>query len=227
LSGAEGELADLVDAKRVAVVGHSQGALSTLQSGGAQLDFGPCVANPDSFADDSSCREFLFHQEEIAAEWGLPSAPSGMWPQIHDPRVDAVVAMAPEADVWGAEYEGIASVEIPALLMIGSGDSVISAQEVTTAYEHLGSAEKALIIFENADHTIFMNACEVTPWFPEFTSFRVCSDAVWDMQRAHDLINHFTTAFLLSRLKDDAEAGAALSPEEMDFPGIDYQAEGL
>ena len=55
----------------------------------------------------------------------------------------------------------------------------------------------------------------------------VCSDAVWDMQRAHDLINHFTTAFLLAKLKDDAEAAAALSPEEVGFPGIAYQAEGF
>ena len=66
-----------------------------------------------------------------------------------------------------------------------------------------------------------MNACDVTPWFAEFVAPWVCSDAVWDMQHAHDMINHFTTAFLLSKLNDDAEAGAALSPEEMDFPGID------
>ncbi len=84
-----------------------------------------------------------------------------------------------------------------------------------------------MVVFEEADHTIFMNACDVTPWFAEFVAPWVCSDAVWDMQHAHDMINHFTTAFLLSKLKDDVEADAALSPEGIDFPGVDYQAEGL
>lgn len=50
----------------------------------------------------------------------------------------------------------------------------------------------------------------------------MCSDAVWDMARAHDLINHFTTAFLLAELKGDAEA-AALAPEKITFPGITYE----
>jgi CubicO group peptidase (beta-lactamase class C family) len=41
-----------------------------------------------------------------------------------------------------------------------------------------------------------------------------------------DLINHFATAFLLAELKGDAEAAAALAPENVSFPGIEYQAEG-
>jgi hypothetical protein len=54
-----------------------------------------------------------------------------------------------------------------------------------------------------------------------------CSDSVWDMDRAHDLINHFTTAFLLATLKDDAEAAAALAPDAVSFPGITYEAQGF
>ena len=57
--------------------------------------------------------------------------------------------------------------------------------------------------------------------FPMF-----CTDPVWDMDRAHDLINHFTTVFLLAEPKGDAEAGAALAPENVAFPGIEYAAEG-
>ena len=55
----------------------------------------------------------------------------------------------------------------------------------------------------------------------------LCSDPVWDMDRAHDLINHFTTAFLLDVLKGDVEAHAALSPDAVSFPGIVYEAEGF
>ncbi len=43
------------------------------------------------------------------------------------------------------------------------------------------------------------------------------------MDRAHDLINHFTTAFLLDTLKGDEEAHAALLSESVDFPGISYE----
>jgi hypothetical protein len=47
------------------------------------------------------------------------------------------------------------------------------------------------------------------------------------MDRAHDLINHFTTAFLLDVLKGDKDAHAALAPDAVSFPGITYQAEGF
>ena len=50
----------------------------------------------------------------------------------------------------------------------------------------------------------------------------VCSDAVWDMDRAHDLINHFTTAFLLDVMKNDPEAHKALLPEAVTFEEVQY-----
>ena len=50
----------------------------------------------------------------------------------------------------------------------------------------------------------------------------VNTDPVWDMNRAHDLINHFATAFLLDTLKGDKEAHAALLPDAVSFPGIEY-----
>jgi hypothetical protein len=42
------------------------------------------------------------------------------------------------------------------------------------------------------------------------------------MDRAHDLTNHFTTAFLLDVLKGDKEAHKALLPDAVKFPGIQY-----
>ena len=46
------------------------------------------------------------------------------------------------------------------------------------------------------------------------------------MDRAHDLINHFVTAFLLAELKGDGEAAAALAPQNVNFPGIQYETTG-
>jgi hypothetical protein len=51
----------------------------------------------------------------------------------------------------------------------------------------------------------------------------VCSDSVWDMDRVHDLTNHFVTAFLLAELKGDAEAAKALAPENVSFTGVKYE----
>jgi hypothetical protein len=47
------------------------------------------------------------------------------------------------------------------------------------------------------------------------------------MDRAHDLANHFTTAFLLDVLTGDEEARVALAPENVQFPGVQYEAEGF
>jgi hypothetical protein len=44
------------------------------------------------------------------------------------------------------------------------------------------------------------------------------------MDRAHDLINHFATAFLMAELKGDAEAAAAL--KNASFPGVEYRSQG-
>ena len=47
-----------------------------------------------------------------------------------------------------------------------------------------------------------------------------CGDLAAD--RATDLINHFTTAFLLDVLKGDLEAHKALLPEAVTFEEIQY-----
>ena len=35
---------------------------------------------------------------------GVPSVPDGWWRPTNDPRVDAVIALAPDGDIWGANY---------------------------------------------------------------------------------------------------------------------------
>lgn len=39
----------------------------------------------------------------------------------------------------------------------------------------------------------------------------------------HDLIKHFTAAFLLAELKGNEDATAALAENKTGFPGVDYQ----
>ena len=97
------------------------------------------------------------------------------------------------------------------------------------AYDAVSSAQKAQVVFLEAGHNMFDNECKAFPYMIEIdpTLLWACSDPVWDLSRAHDLINHFTTAFLLDVLKGDKDAHAALTPDAISFPGIAYEAQGF
>lgn len=75
------------------------------------------------------------------------------------------------------------------------------------------------------NHTLVMRCSTTLRNHPGW--FGACADPVWNVDRAHDLTNHFTTAFLLAQLYGDAEARAALAPDNVQFPGITYEAQGL
>jgi hypothetical protein len=90
------------------------------------------------------------------------------------------------------------------------------------AYEHVGSPEKALGVFESGGHMIFRYCPE--SWLA--IAFDSCADAVWDMNHVRDLIDHFTTAFLLAELYGDQDAAATLGPQAVTFPGITYGMQG-
>lgn len=155
--------------------------------------------------------------------WGFNSVPVGQWPAMNDPRVDAVVALAPDGDIWGANYGGAAELTVPALIMAGTSDPY-NPPDIAAApiYERLGSTRKSLAVFEGAGHFIFMNSCE--PWMIAGEISNLCSDPVWDMEQAHTVIDSIVTAFLLAELYSDADAAAALAPDAVSFPGVTYQA---
>jgi predicted dienelactone hydrolase len=200
LTAPSGQLTKLIDTQRIAVMGISSGGWTALIGGGAQMDLGWC-AQLDLVAKltYSNCPQFVPHQQEIATMLGLKSAPTGMWPQMKDPRVVAVVAWSADGDIWGAGYEGVASVKVPTLIMAGSSD-YINVPDLCAypIYEHLGSAKKTLVIFDHADHGL---------------GWLTYSDA----------IEHLTTAFLLAELKSDAAAADALLPANVIFPGVEYE----
>ena len=86
-------------------------------------------------------------------------------------------------------------------------------------FEALSVDNKTAVWLENADH-MFSMSCSPA-W--EATMFNVCFDPVWDMNRTHDLTDHFVAAFLLAEFYGDADAAAALAPDAVQFPGIDYK----
>jgi predicted dienelactone hydrolase len=240
MAGAESPLPGVVDAQNAAVMGHSFGGHTALTAAGAQMDFGalrdwcadptystvaPSSPEPDAMRPRQrvAVKELVCFLQgrdtEIASLRGLDGTPDGLWPPTTDPRIKAVVALAPwNAPILGAA--GLAKVTIPSMIMVGSADSTTyPPRDAYTAFTDVSSAEKHLVVFENAEHLLFANAC--TPMM-ERSYFDSCSDAVWDMDRAHDLIDHMAAAFLLATFYDDADAAAALQPDAVDFTGVVY-----
>lgn len=222
LTAQGGALEGLIDMAQVAAAGWSFGGEEAMLLAGARFNldelFAGCQAKDNVFA---GC-EYQEHVDELVALAGLNMLPQGLWPDWRDPRIDAVVALAPGADMFGKT--GTQEMQAPILLIAGSLDeSVGPALAYFDTYRRLPGTRKSLVTVANASHLIFFNACSANPGVVDEGLYWVCSDPVWDMDRAHDLINHFVTAFLLAELKGDTEAAKALAPENVTFPGIQYE----
>lgn len=230
---APGEMmAGLIDMERVAVAGHSYGGWTALLAGGARYDFENHQKWCDTeraagslFAEDV-CGTFISAEADMVAAAGLDAMPDGLWPSMGDPRVDAIVPMA--GDAWLFGPDGLAEITVPMLAIGGTADYSTPFEWGTRlAYDYVSSAQKVLVGLENAGHMVFIASCDVAP--PIITEIGACFDMVWDTDRIHDLINHFTTAFLLATLKGDAEAAFFLSqdaPQGVRATGVRYEAVG-
>jgi predicted dienelactone hydrolase len=232
LSAGDGLLSGLIDMERVAMIGYSYGGYTALGVGGGQFQFSYLA----EFCPQGIQSSMLIAQictrhgadlpaleQRLMALAGIDVPPGELWPTLGDPRIDVLVPIFPGANqVLGTE--GLAGVTLPVLMFKGGSDQVAVPQyNVDLAWDHVGSANKTLVTLENANHLV-VGAC---PPMWQSVMWESCSDAVWDLDRAHDLINHFTTAFLLAELYGDADAATALTPDAVSFPGIAYETTGF
>ena len=222
-----GALAGLIDMKNIAVIGHSYGGYTALALAGAQID----IAGMTTFCEAAGaegdpgawlCGLVLPYIDQMAALVRNDAPMDSLWESWSDPRIDAVVPMAGDAYFFGEA--GLASVTVPVLALGGTADTGTPYTWGTApTYDHVSSTRRARVGFENAEHMIFSTSCDDFALFTQIGFYAFCSDAVWDMARAHDLIAHFTTAFLLT---DDPAAAATLAPDAVTFTGIVYDAQG-
>ncbi len=213
INNQDGSFKGLIDMKHIGVVGHSLGGYTALAAAGAQFNLAGfetyCADHPDSVSAHFDCPALLGHKEEMLALAKLDSIPTALWPSWSDSRVTAIVSQSTPAYVFGSA--GLSPVTIPVMIQFGSNDQLVTPDWAGyNTYASVSSTEKAQVVFENGNHVMFnQGGGDVEP------------DG-WDMNRAHDLINHFTTAFLLDKLKGDSEAHKALLPEAVSFSGIAY-----
>lgn len=230
LTAKDSPLAGLIDMEHIGVVGYSYGGYAALASAGALIDFTPLLTWCKKYADNKEVSASFGYQlgclvdapaeEQIKAALGVKVGPGELWPGFNVKGVDAIVPLAPFAIVFASG--GAKPITVPTLLMAGSGDTVCPMDvNAAAVYKDLSSEYKTLVVFDKAGHGIFANKAD--EYLIQHGWFDFTSDLVWDMDRAHDLTDHFATAFLLDVLKGDKDAHKALLPDAVKFAGIQYQ----
>lgn len=189
-------LAGLADASNTGIIGYSMGGY------GAVIVAGGGVT-----------------QESIEYSWGAPAGTLGMHlagseshEALIDPRVKAVVAIAP----WGMNAglfnkEGMKGLRRPMFFIAGSDDDVSGYENgVKAVFEAAVNIERYLLTFHYANH----NAGAPMPApaesrrpseDPDSIPFDHYADAVWDTVRMNNITQHFITAFLGGYLKNEDE----------------------
>lgn len=153
-------LEGMIDAERAGAIGYSFDGFNSLAVSGARVDPEYYLAQcptPDTATkailggmSSFSCSpadkwdEFTAHVSE-----SITASEDGLWQPLTDPRIRAVMPMAPEG-WWLFGEKGLAAVDRPVLIIDGTNDELY--RENVLIHEHLGTPDKTLISFIGQDH---------------------------------------------------------------------------
>jgi predicted dienelactone hydrolase len=225
-----GEFTGLIDTETVAVIGHSYGGYTALAAAGARWDTKALQEACDTAhaTDDPLvflCDALQPRLDDMADLAGLDPTSSELWPAWADSRVDAAISMAGDASMYG--QAGLAHITVPVMAIGGTADTDSPFRWTTQpTYEYAAAPRKAQVALQDAKHFIFAGTCEQPRRMLDLVTTGFCFDPGWDRNEAHDLIRHYTTAFLLAELKQDPDAVAALSQTDTTFTGVTYLQQG-
>jgi predicted dienelactone hydrolase len=150
----DSDLAGLIDSERLGVMGMSGGTPTTLQLGGARVDW----AYRDEWCTE---HEFAYlcppvesiprRGREVFREFGVTDE-DGLAYIPNDLHVRAIAAMSPGfAPLFGER--GLATMDTPMLLMGATADETLHYQEEAVyIYDHVGIADRYLISFVGYSH---------------------------------------------------------------------------
>jgi predicted dienelactone hydrolase len=205
--GAVAQQIPSADAGNVGLLGYSYGGYSVINAAGAGLDGAALNEYCRASNNEGPCFALPFFTQ-LEAQRGLNAVKP-------DARIKAVFAMAPYGQPWvGAR--SLANLRVPLFVAAGEADDVATYRRDALEYfRQAGSQDKYLLTLAAAQHNPFVE-CPPEVRGREEDYWR-CFEPVWDMERAHDLVKHFATAFFRRFLLNDNEAGRFLNPS---LPGF-------
>ncbi len=209
LNAGDDFLSGLVDPNNTAIIGYSMGGYGALNVAGAGYTEGMVASG------------FVPGGALSVRQAGNIEA---------DPRVKAVVAFAP----WGGpaaleaigqpgasfwDPEGLAGLTVPTLFIVGSEDDVAGYEGgVKYLFENAVNAERYMLVYENARHNVAPNpppaAAQVN-----LTEYSRYAEFAWDETRINNINQHFVTAFLGEKLKNE-DYGAYLDLVPLSNDGV-------
>ena len=202
LSATPGHWAEgLVDATRVAILGHSFGGWTTLVVAGAVVDADAGQAQCGAGTDADIFCPYIAH-------WP-PGTQLAMAPPM--PGLKAAVALAP-GGVASFAPGGLDTVSVPTLVMGGSLDQTTPlALETMPIYDAL-PGPRALGVIEGASHMSYTNICDVPGsdlFMPDFCGL----EGVVDSGVAHRAAAALAVAWLRRWVRGEVGMDSILTPE--------------
>jgi dienelactone hydrolase len=194
----------LADAGCCALIGYSMGGYGVLVAAGAGVT-----------AAAVSSTDF-----PLAVPHGLLAVhQASVPPTTADPRIRAVIAIAPWGSVRGVfDTQSLAGLRAPLLLVAGSEDEISGYETgVRATWRDARCCERALLTFELAGHNVgALLPCpdEIDHRDPEtgINHAQHYRDAVWDAARMNNVSQHAATAWLRRHLRGDTTAASFLQP---------------
>lgn len=188
-------LSGLADANNTALVGYSMGGYGALNVGGAGY-------SPEAVA---------FFERMTKGSKALEQRMMGnpAFEASFDTRIKAIVAFAPwgmERGVWNAE--GLKGLRIPTFFVAGSEDDISGYEKgIKAIFDGALNAERYLLTYTNARHNVAPNPPpqEAFQEGLDIDEYLRYADSVWDMRRINNINQHFVTAFLGVKLKNNTD----------------------
>jgi predicted dienelactone hydrolase len=164
----------VIDTNRVGVAGYSSDGLFSMALGGARINpeyyFSQCAQAPTLDPPISTslinyfCNLSKWWDEfssQVSAD--ISTVSEGLWQPTTDERILAVMPMAPDG-AWLYGAEGLAAIKIPAMIIAGTADSLVSYKMTSCyVYEHLVNADRFLISFIGKGHLMVEQPEVISP----------------------------------------------------------------
>jgi len=156
-------LENVIDSDNVGVAGYSWGGFYSLALSGVRIDpeyyLSQCAEAPSMEPPLNS--KWLHYYCDLASKWdefaaragdAITTSNDGLWQSITDNRIRAVAPLAPDG-AWLYGERGLAAVDRPTLIIVGTKDNVSSyTMESVYIFEHLGTPDRYMFSYIGKDH---------------------------------------------------------------------------